>query len=387
MRRRHVLAIFIVLLAAYIAAWHISPTREVEMLVVDKTVPEPDYREHRAIFWVAENKRFVDQSGSFMQAEQDYLGFHPESGARETLSAADLEGIDLLYLADTYGIYDYKEGLVAYEENLPFEDQDIELLYGGFELAEAEAIARFAREENAVIVGEHNIFGYPTYIDPEAAAILQDTFAVSYDGWLARYYADLEETAFWMKELYSRIYGKAWDLEGTGMVFIREDVTGIGWYTDMVIIESTQFSGPWPVIRCAEHPLMSRATGEVPYLYWVEVLDVDLQREGLDVLAYYELPLGDEARDALRKRGLPEKFPAVVYYAPPGEARRIYFSGDFADQLPALLPPNLTGSAAIQRFFSYIPGLPVEYRFYFQWYEPVLHNILTEAANGVTYDK
>ena len=382
MKRRHVLAIIIILITAYILAWHIKPVTEMSMLVVDKTVPEADYREHRAIFWIAEHRRFVGRDGNFLKADRDYLGFHPESGLKEILTADDLQDVELLYLADTYGIYDYEEGLEVYEENLPFEHQDIELLYGGFSLAEAEAIERFAQDKKAVIIGEHNIFGYPTYKDPEAAAILQELFAVKYDGWLARYYGDLEETAFWMKELYSRIYGRAWDLEGAGMVFIREDVTGLGWYTDMVIIERSQFNAPWPVVRCIEHYMMQGAAKEVPYLYWVEILEVDLQQEGLEVPAYYELPLGEEAREALRARGLEDRFPAVVYYSPPGEAKRIYFAGDFADQLPALLPPNLTGSAAIQRFFSYIPGLPVEYRFYFQWYEPVLHNIMVMAADG-----
>ena len=382
MKRRHVLAIIIILITAYILAWHVKPVSELNMLVVNKTVPEADYREHRAIFWIAEHRRFVDRDGKFLKADRDYLGFHPESGLEEILTADNLQDVKLLYLADTYGIYDYEEGLEVYEENLPFEHQDIELLYGGFSLAEVEAIKRFAQDKKAVIVGEHNIFGYPTYTDPEAAAILHDLFAVKYDGWLARYYSDLEETAFWMKELYSRIYGRAWDLEGAGMVFIREDVTGLGWYTDMVIIERSQFNAPWPVVRCIEHYMMQGAAKEVPYLYWVEILEIDLQQEGLEVPAYYELPLGEEAREALQARGLEDRFPAVVYYSPPGEAKRIYFAGDFADQLPALLPPNLTGSAAIQRFFSYIPGLPVEYRFYFQWYEPVLHNILNMAADG-----
>jgi len=70
----------------------------------------------------------------------------------------------------------------------------------------------------------------------------------------------------------------------------------------------------------------------------------------------------------------------MIKHNPPGEAKRIYFAGDFADQLPALLPPSLTGSASIQRFFSYLPGLPVQYRFYFQWYEPVLENIFERAT-------
>ncbi len=378
MKRRHVLAIFILLVGGYILAWHLSPARELNYLVIDKTVPGTDYREHRAIFWVAEHRRFTDQEGRFLRADRDYLGYHPASGAEDTLNDEDLEGIELLYLADTYGIYDYEEGLDVYEERLPYQAQDIELLYGGFDSHEVNTINRFAGSSGNFLIGEHNIFGYPTYLDPQAALSLQDIFAVSYSGWLIRYYENLDEMAFWMKELYTRIYGIDWDLEGAGMVFVREDHAPSGWNTDLIIVQQEHFDSPWPVIINGEHELLDGANSGVPYLYWLEVLEVD---QGAEVLAYYELPIKEEAREALRIRGLPERFPAAVYYNAGDGAERLYFAGDFADQLPALLPACMTGSASIQRFFSYIPGIPVQYRFYFQWYEPVLHNIFDSMNN------
>ncbi len=376
MRRRHVLLIIIIIVALYFSAWHLGPERKVNLLVVDKTVPETDYREHRAIFWVLKHNRFTNPQGEFMRYDRDYLGYHPEKERMETLTAADLETVEILYLADSYGIYDYEEGLEVYEEKLPYEHQEIELIYGGFDRYEVEEAARFANREGAVLIGEHNIFGYPTYLDQEAAKLLQELFAVRYGGWLTRYYANLDEAAFWIKELYSRIYGLEWDLEGAGMIFVREDVTGLGWYTDLVIIESKDFNAPWPVITGAGHELLDGASSAVPYLYWVEILEIDSDIDEAEVLAYFEPPFGEEAGAALRDRGLPELFPAVIYYPAPDGAKRIYFAGDFADQLPALLPPSLTGSATIQRALSYMPGMPVEYRFYFQWYAPVLTNIL-----------
>ncbi len=382
MRRWHVLAILVFLIGSYFVTWFLLPTRDINMLVVDKTVPEPDFREHRAIFWVAEHLRFTDAEGGFYRTDRDYLGYHPHSERKEILKANDLRGIELLYLADTYGIYDYEEGLVEYEERLPFEHQDIDLIYGGFDRQEVTAITDYASEEGRIIIGEHNIFGYPTYLEAEAAVDLQDLFAVNYEGWLARYYADLNETAYWMKELYTRIYGREWDLQGAGMVFVREDVTGLGWYTDLVIIGQDQFNAPWPVVTSTDHRLLDGAALQAPYLYWVELLNVNVNDEDIEILAYYELPVGEDARSALRTRGLPERFPAMIRHTPPGKAERIYFAGDFADQLPALLPPWLTGSAALQRFFSYLPGLPVEYRFYFQWYKPVLGNILSNTETG-----
>jgi hypothetical protein len=377
MKRWHVLLIMIILLGGWLLYWPLSPRQEVKMLVVNKTVPDTHFREHRAIFWIAEHRRFSKPDDPLYRVEEDYLGYHPENGKKEILASSDLEDLNLLYLADSYGIYDYPEGFELYEAQLPYKIQDIELLYGGFDLKEITAIEEFSLKDNSIIVGEHNIFGYPTYNDPDASLRLQAVFAVSYTGWLAHYYSDLNETAFWLKELYAKIYGRQWDLSGPGMVFVHEEVPAFDWRSDLVIITAEELSGPWPVIKTGTGNLTGRSSRNIPYLYWVEVLEVLPEAE---VMAYYELPLKDDARSALNRRGLPERFPAMISHAPPGEARRIYFAGDFADQLPALLSPRLTGSARLQRFMSYLPGLPTEYRFYYQWYEPVLTDILHKAA-------
>lgn len=374
MRRRHILLIMVLTIAVWLACWHLSPNRELTLLVVNKTVPEAGFREHRSIFWIAEHRRFFSPTGDIYRVDEDYLGFHPATERKELLTESSLGDSDYLYLVDSYGIYDYEKDFLAYEENLPYAHQGIELLYGGLSAREIEVVATFAEKPQAVLIGEHNIFGYPTYLDPEAALALQHIFAVKYSGWLLRYYSDLNQAAFWLKELYSRIYGRQWDLRGPGLVFVRENVPSLGLIEDLVIITADQFNAPWPVIRNSEHQLLSGASQSVPYLYWVEVLEADPRAS---VLSHIELPLKAEARDALRKRGLPEIIPTMIYYAPPGQAQRIYFAGDFADQLPALLPSQLCGSAAIQKLITFLPGIPVEYRFYFQWYEPVLHNIFT----------
>ena len=244
MRRWHVLLIFIVLLGSWLAHWPLSPCQDINMLVVNKTVPDNDFREHRAIFWIAEHRRFSKPDGSFYRAEKDFLGYHPASGKKETLTFSDLADLDLLYLADSYGIYDYPEGFELYEAKLPFEIQDIKLLYGGLSLEEVKAIEEFSLKDNKVIIGEHNIFGYPTYLDPEASLRLQALFAVGYTGWLARYYSDLDQVAFWLKKSYEELYGKKWDLSGPGLVFVHEEVPTLGWRSDLVIITADELTGP-----------------------------------------------------------------------------------------------------------------------------------------------
>ena len=380
MRQIHVLMIMLIVLVIYVLSWHLLPKNELALLVVDKTVPEPaDYREHRAIHWLSKHWRLTDNEGNFRRHDKDYIGYHPTTDRRDILLDEHLEGIELLYLADTYGIYNYEKGLIDYELRLPYEYQHISLIYGGFSLEEAQRIRDFAQQEGKHVIGEHNIFGYPTYFSTEASVILQDTFGVKYDGWLVRYYEALEDVAFWIKQLYERIYGKPLDLTGPGIVLVREDGHRSGWYGDLVIFEEEHLTHQYPLLHNEEHELLKGSSSSVPYLYWMEVLSV---QDKAEVLSYYELPLTDEAAEELHRRGLSTRIPALVYYEVPGQATRVYFGGDFADQLPAFLPASLLGSSRIQRLITYLPGIPPHYQFYFRWYSPVMKNIMKRVLGS-----
>ncbi len=294
---------------------------------------------------------------------------------KEKLSKELIGDASLLYLADAYGIYDYEAGLIDYEERLPFELIDIDLLFGGFDENEVKVIKDFARNPKNTIIGEHNIFGYPTYVFPGSSQALQELFGVKYEGWLVRYYEDLEEVAYWVKLLYTRIYGGELNLKGPGLVVVREDSSRAGWYGDLLIFQNEDFKQQYPMIITSdeEHNLTDKVVAKVPYLYWVEVLTVT--NANAKVLAEYEFPLKEEALEKLKIRGIEPLIPAFIYLDEPNTAKRIYFSGDFIDQLPALLPYWLTGSVNIQRTMSYLPGIPPQYHFYFRWYAPVIKNV------------
>ena len=58
MKRWHLVLIIILLSGSWLVHWPLSPRQEIKLLVVNKTVPDTTFREHRAIFWVAEHRRF-----------------------------------------------------------------------------------------------------------------------------------------------------------------------------------------------------------------------------------------------------------------------------------------------------------------------------------------
>lgn len=373
MKRWHILSTLLLIIFVYFGIWFITPTKNLSLLVVDKTVPEPNYREHQSIFWLTKHWRMSNEDGDFRKYDRDYLGYHPETDLKELLTEEHLVGKDLLYLADTYGIYDYQDGLTDYELRLPNELIDIDLIFGGFNTQEANIIKDYSTKKDHVLIGEHNIFGYPTYNFSESSQIIQEVFGVNYNGWLVRYYEELEDVAFWVKLTYERIYGVELDLTGPGLVLVREGGSSSGWFEDIVIFQDKDFNQQYPMLVTEkEHPLTKGAARRVPYLYWIEILDVD---NDIDVLAYYEFPLTDGASESLKLRGINTRIPALVYKQVPNEATSIYFAGDFADQLPAFLPAWMTGSGSIQRLITYFPGVPPQYNFYFRWFSPVLRNI------------
>ncbi len=378
MKRKHIFLLIVVVVAIYILIWFVTPLKSVSIHVHDKTVTEPvNYREHRELYHILKSLRYAKPDDTFYSYEDDYSGYHPLDDERKEKLTNELIGeADILYLADTYGIYDYREGLVEYETRLPFELIDIDLLFGGFDQNETDVIANFAAKENNLLIGEHNTFGYPTYIYEGSSKRLQEIFGVSYEGWLVRYYEDLTEVAYWVKLLYTRINGKEFDLVGPALVVVREDSNRAGWYGDLLIFQEDDFTQQYPMIVKAQedNELLEDASRRVPYLYWVEVLSIE--NNSAQVIANYEFPLKEEALEKLEKRGIAPLIPAFVSFKEEGQAQRFYFAGDFIDQTPALLPSWLTGNLAIQKFFSYLPGIPPQYSFYFRWYAPVMEEIL-----------
>lgn len=375
--------VLLALLLMYIGSWHLLPTTDLSLLVLNKTVPDTSYREHRSLFWLLEQYR-ITSGGEFLSAEEDYLGYHlPVSGRgerKDILQKEDLEGIRMLYLADAYGIYDYEQPYATYEGRLPYEHQPISLIYGGISAAEVEVIESYTQNEGAILIGEFNIFYYPTYQDREASQALQALFGVRSTGWSGKYYIDLDEVAFTVKELYERLYGRNWDFRGEGMVFVRDEVPQWEWYPDILVLTSREMYVPYPMLQTYEHPYTRGAVKKnVPYPYWVEILEVEA---GVELLAQYELLLTQDGLTKLANKGLAPTFPAAVLQEPAHGAERIYFSGDFADQVVPLWATRLPGSAVMFRYFTYLPGVPREHYFMWRWYAPVMRNVFQRVADS-----
>ncbi len=163
--------------------FHLRAGRSLSIVVLDKTVPFDTYLEHDGFFWLLNQYKIVQPSGEPYDRTEDYLGAipgpvpgDPPVETRDLTEAVALEA-DLLYVIDTYGVYE--EDLASGEEKKAALERSRKI-YGGLTVEEARAL-RAARNRGSTVVAEFNSLASPT--GREAAAILEEIVGVRWTRW------------------------------------------------------------------------------------------------------------------------------------------------------------------------------------------------------------
>ncbi|MFA6732916.1 MAG: hypothetical protein WCS07_09280, partial [Sphaerochaeta sp.] len=165
------LLIILVVVSLPFALHQMSPPKELAITIYDKTVPSIGEEQHRSLLWFLLHHKYLTQEGMFFSKAGSYLGYHPgkEDPIRD-LSLLD-ERTDVLYLADTYGIYRNAEGLSRSGEATGVSD----LIWGGASESDAEAIRTFLNQDkSSTVIAEYNTFATPTpsYVQAELYQLL-----------------------------------------------------------------------------------------------------------------------------------------------------------------------------------------------------------------------
>jgi hypothetical protein len=340
--------------------WRLQSSRTLEVVIVDKTTPFANYREHAAIPWLLHTMKIRNRAGRFLDAAQDYVGFDPVSRRGRDLTDDDVANADVLFLADTYGVYmgDYERpGDQAALEHSP-------KIYGGVSDDEARLVAAFAAR-GGMVIGEFNAFASPT--GDTARAQLEEVFGVRWTKWVARYWSNLRdsnEVPQWIGRIYERVYRRPFDLRGGGLVFVRED-------EDIVVLQddddlragivSQERTGAGAVFDFPERGA---------FAYWMDLLEVS----GSEVLFEHVVdttPAGDKK---LAAHGLSRRFPALTR-----RWEAWYFAGDFVDNTMDLGAPERAWLLPRRRWTSSWTGSTDEGSFW-GWYAPIVARLLASRA-------
>ncbi len=288
-RKRMAVTFFCLVLLFFMPTivWHVGEVNELKIVLIDKTVPDTSYREHESLVWLLRNHKIVKpDDGALYDKRLDYYGYFPENKPGERIRTLEtLEpGVDLIYVADTYGIFqaDLEGDNVA--------GQRSELVYGGISKEEVEVI-RKAAYEGAVVVAELNSFGSPT--GHEAREALYDLLGLRWTGWISRYFEDLSpgvEVPDWAVANYELQYQQDWSYQGRGFVFVDEE--------DRVVVlaaadmEASGVSFQWTT---AGEAFVGKGE-KLSYHYWFDII---VPENPDSVLAEYGLHLSASGKSKL----------------------------------------------------------------------------------------
>lgn len=366
---------FLLLAAAILVprgAYHFRERRPLKIVVLDKTVPFRLWLEHRSFFWAMRALGVVRPDGAPYDWRSDYLGAYPPERPGDPpertrdLTSSDLEGADLVYLADTYGVY--RDDLASKEKQLAALERSPRI-YGGLEGGEASAAEAYVGRGGLLVV-EFNTLGSPTAEGPRET--LERTLGVRWTHWIGRFFNDLDspdEVPQWMRRNYEREWSRPWAFTGPGYVLCYEDA-----HVEVLRVGPEVGARGLRLdrVRSSDATLEDAADG-ILYPYWFDVVERTGEAE---LLATFTWQPTDAGRERLKARGLAETFPAVTVKRHASGGRAFYFAGDFADNPLETAEVPYAGYLTARRFLEGVRLAPSENAFYWRFYVPVVDHLL-----------
>ncbi|MFC3881065.1 hypothetical protein ACFOSV_12800 [Algoriphagus namhaensis] len=359
------------------AFWYFYPTTKFQILVVDKTVASEMRREHSSFFWILDHLRFVKEDGNKYNSDKDYFGFFPDGSATfgeskglGVLSEAEVVELarskDFIFFADTYGVFqdDFIEG----------ESEDISSkIYGGLS-AKDILLIREARANNKTIVAEYNTMASPT--SRKNRVEFENLMGIKWTGWIGRYYETSDtipnpDIPDWFIREYKAQNQGNWLPEGSGIIFVHEDGRLFALQSE------TDYLNNIPEIRTQPINKHGFDLPEImPYPDW---FDIVLVERSYEVISYYDINPTSQGMQKLRDMGLPRFFPAAVVQDT-SEGQLYYLSGDFSDLRQDLGSSHFTGLPGLWRGLHLISNYNDREAFFWNYYYPLMSQILKKSA-------
>jgi hypothetical protein len=352
---------FLLIITSPFWLWQLQPAKNLNVLIMDKTVPNQSYREHKGLVWILNNAKYFKNGNAPYSNTTDYKGFEPEKGKKFSIAPLpkNLKPYDLIYLTDQYGVYKND-----FYTNNPSGTKSSKI-YGGLKSSEVDQLEKsLISSKGKTLIAEFNTFASPT--STGARNKISNLLNVDWSGWIGRYFPDLNssEVPAWIRENYEK-ENKKWSFTGEGLVFVSSSnyIVVIG--KDDLKISGLEFN----LTKHGREHFTSNIQGK--YQYWFDILTARNQDE---VLADYKLPITNKAKKELAGYGIPSSFPAVIYHQ---NARysSYYFSGDYADEAEVPEIYQTKGFDMWKRAFA------DKNSFYWEAYVPMMKDILKNGLH------
>ena len=360
------LAALIIIPAITFGIWYIQPDNQLQLRVVDKTVPDREYREHKALFWGLNHQKVLSPERSRWRLSEHYIGYYPgtpdlvEDRKTRLLDERDLEHADAVFIADTYGVYRGNNTQLETErpDHSPF-------IFGGLQASEARRLEQFVVDGGSLIA-EFNSFASPT---PDS---IQQRFekilGIEWSGWVGRYFEHLDSTEIpaWAIRNWEQKHLRSWPFEGPGLLLVHGD-------SRILVLrfpEDIASRGVLLDIHSGED--LTGWVNDTQYPYWFAVSETTDESKAV---ASFELDVTNSGRHRVDEfPNLTTTFPAVTINS---EAPvRIYLAGDFSDSPENLGPYFFAGYDELNWLTAHLNDpLSARHRNW-TFYQPLLTNII-----------
>jgi len=366
-----ILALIIALPVINLIRWTFQSKKPMNIILVDKTVPNIERLHHKSFNWILTNERFVKKENkSSYSYRKDYYGFYPQRPLRDhkwdrnDYRLTDLinlaENNDAVYFADTYGVFfnDWYRGINKSRKSRK--------LYGGLNNNDFLLIKEM-KDRNKLIIMEYNSFDYPTAAFESVRT--QEKLGISFSGWTGKYFHSLDTTAadfpIWMTAMYRKEHKKPWLFTKPGIVILKEK-------NILVLEEGTHLATALPqIITSPEYAEKYGVAESVAFDQWFDIID-PLQNTVISKFKFATTPVGDTL---LAASNLLNEFPAVTQESVTQTV--YYFSGDFASTNVPYWISRFKGVDKLKGIL-YTDKPEDSRRFFWLYYRPLINGIFTE---------
>jgi len=359
--------------------WNIKPSKPINILVLNKTVLGLERKEHRAIFWLLLNDKFVKDDNKVYRMEKDYYGFHPIKPLKSRkyeVKRIKLEEIndlaskyDMAYYSDTYGVF--------FNEWFRRESGQGKgtLIEGGLNNNDYLFI-KGLHDQGKLLIAEYNFIAPPTIQLVRKKA--EELLGIKWTNWTGRYVNELDparskDLPDWIVGIYKKRNDGEWPYTGAGIVLVNEPAQQVA-----VLQADKHLEDGVPEIQTTEYGLASYHLPEtVHYPYRFDFMDEQSNK----VIAEYKLHVNIEGKAVLDKFDLPSRFPAVMESNTGSPF--LYLAGDYSDYPVRMWTAKLQGIRIFENIF-YTNKENSTSKFYWTYYVPLLSQVLTNYQTSLT---
>lgn len=347
--------------------WSFGPKTPIQLLLLDKTVVDYEWIEHRSFSWILKHNRYVKPDEEFYSFKEDYYGFIPRRPKRarnydiNRIKITEIENLlstySILYIIDAQGVYYnewYKGGLKSRNKT--------SVIYGGMGQNDYLLLKGFV-EEGKPVICEYNIFGAPT--SDLYRRKVEETIDIWWTDWSGKYYNSLNDSRKtdipeWIITEYKNRNEGEWPYKEAGIILTK------GKEDFIVLEEGTHLeNSALKLVTDDKYSTTYSLPREIDFTKSFEIVQPGTTNS---ILANFVLTVNSEGQELLDARRLPSEFPAILIN---NKKPTYYFAGDFAQNNIAMSSASLVWGKKIGNILG---GSSKD--FFWQYYEPLISGLL-----------